>query len=204
MFVRLMLEHAAAGLVAQVTPARRARLIWLPALLLLLFDLAGTLVAQQRVVLRLGGGAGVCLAVLLVAYMVARNLPLPAAEVLRPPAVTSGDGGRDDARAGPYRGFDKRGEAQLLAHGTVGGGGMFIRSSPWRRDPPAETQPACGLASDWSSIPATGVGSCRPVAWWALLRLTERSTGPSAIARPVQWRLPCFPVSACRSCLRPR
>ncbi len=57
----------------------------LPVLGVLLVDILSTLILSRRVVLRLGGRVGVGLAVLLIGYMVARNLPLAATEILRPP-----------------------------------------------------------------------------------------------------------------------
>lgn len=58
----------------------------LPAIGLLLVDLLSTLAVGRRAIMPFGRGVGYALAFILVAWLVARNLPIDACAGLRPPA----------------------------------------------------------------------------------------------------------------------
>ncbi|MCP3905991.1 MAG: DUF2752 domain-containing protein [Planctomycetes bacterium] len=66
----------------------------LPFLAILLVDLVSTIVAGRRVLVVFGRGFGIALAVALVVYMIARNLPGERFDSLRPPPVSSSTGCR--------------------------------------------------------------------------------------------------------------
>lgn len=63
-------------------------LLGLPTLIVLAVDLLATSICARRVTLSLGPRFGVIIAALLLAYMVARNIPLAPFDLLRPPTTS--------------------------------------------------------------------------------------------------------------------
>ncbi len=82
------LHHLLHGRLAETWRHNPALIVLgLPFAVLLLVDAVATLVARRRVSVPLGGRFGIVVAVALILYTVARNLPFAALDALRPPVT---------------------------------------------------------------------------------------------------------------------